>query len=357
MAQTKRNVFITGASGLIGSKLVEKYLEKTNASLFLLVHAQSPAVKTDKRVVLFKGDITKANLGLSNDRYKFLVENVTDIIHCAAETKFSSTLKNARETNLLGTKNVIQLAERASSLKQVAVLSTVYVAGKMVGTIRAGRILNKKGFVNAYEQSKYEMEQFIYKKMRKLPIVIYRLSTVIGDSRTGKVEQSGGIHKAIRLFYNGLIPMVPGKERSLIDLISSNYAAAAIFYLFNKAFDASRVYHISAGKNALTLKEFLASTSKLFVRSDVHWARNSFSVPPIVSSGTFTLLKETVRSTDDRFLKQIIRAIDYFIPQLSYSKVFEPSIVPTVKSENIKDYFPKIIHFCVEEWKSKKYRD
>ena len=107
----------------------------------------------------------------------------------------------------------------ARRLERIACFSTVYVAGRTTGCFAEHDIGGADGFVNSYEQSKAEMEVVVRDAMRELPIAIYRLSTIIGDSRTGDVTGFNAIHHALRLLYQGLAPMVPGQESSLVDLI------------------------------------------------------------------------------------------------------------------------------------------
>jgi thioester reductase-like protein len=63
------------------------------------------------------------------------------------------------------------------------------------------------------------MEGPVRDAMEELPLSLVRLSTVVGDSTTGRVSGLNTIHHAIRL-YNGLAPMIPGDPSEPADIVS-----------------------------------------------------------------------------------------------------------------------------------------
>src|SRR5262249_45280991 len=145
---------------------------------------------------------------------------VTTIIHGAAETSFSSELEAAREVNVAGTANLLRLAAGCPRLRALCHLGTGYVAGQRTGGIRRNPLADNCGFVNAYEQSKWEAEQLLQSHTNRFPISIIRLSTIFGDSQDGVVTKLGAIHHALRFFFHSLAPFVPGTAESPVDLIS-----------------------------------------------------------------------------------------------------------------------------------------
>jgi thioester reductase-like protein len=46
----------------------------------------------------------------------------------------------------------------------------------MTGRIPEAPLDNHNGFVNTYQQSKYEAEQLVFEAMSEIPTVIYRLA-------------------------------------------------------------------------------------------------------------------------------------------------------------------------------------
>lgn len=62
------------------------------------------------------GDISKEKLGLSEEDYKMLCENVNIVVHCAATLDFESDLKTAIVINLMGTVQIVELSMKIKNL-------------------------------------------------------------------------------------------------------------------------------------------------------------------------------------------------------------------------------------------------
>jgi nucleoside-diphosphate-sugar epimerase len=351
----RSTVLITGASGWLGGAVAQRFLREPVHAI-ALVHAQLPR----GRMQCVRGDITRRRLGLAAGEYRALASRVTDVLHCAANTEFAVSREIAEKTNLAGTQNVIAFAQECRQLRKIGVLSTVYVAGRRRGEILESELEHRAGFVNAYEASKYRMEQFLRICMDRLPIAVYRLSTILGDARTGRVEGFNALHRALRLYHNGLVPMVPGERSSLVDLISSDYASQAIFHLFRFQFRPGETYHIVAGeKNCPRLSDFLETTADLFARFDNRWRARAVSIPPVAPLETFQLLEESIEKTGNRVLQQIVRGMRVFVPQLCYPKRFDDSNTRKgltgsgIRPRPLEEYYPKIIRHCLKaQWGS-----
>jgi hypothetical protein len=191
--------------------------------------------------------------------------------------------------------------------------------------------------------------------MRDLPIVVYRMSTVMGDAASGRVDQFDALHRALRLYYHALVPMVPGVDHSVIDLISVNYAAACIAYLFSRRFQAGRTYHIASPEgDRISLKRFLEITAEIFARHSARWRSGVLAPPPIVPLRTFRLLEKTVRIAGNAILQQVVHSTGLFLPQLSFPKEFDRRNLnrdlqgSRIAPEPLLDYYPAIVRECVE---------
>lgn len=315
------SIFITGASGLLGGLLLRRY-ERQNVRLHALRHQRDVSAGTHTDAV--PGDITAPLLGLSPSAYDELAGEVTAILHCAAETNFNRPLAESRRVNVEGARNILRFAQHCRRLERVAVVSTAYVAGKRIGPVRETELQHRRGFVNSYERSKYEMECLLRSAMRTVPISVYRLSTIIGHSSTGRVVQFNAFHQALRLYARGLLPLVPGEPDALVDLISSDYAAAAAFHLFEHAFEAGAAYHIVAGdSSSVRLADLLSIAERAFEERNGDWRRRAVSPAPLVSLETFRLFSEATSRTDNPFLTDILRSMNTFAPQLCYPKSFD----------------------------------
>jgi thioester reductase-like protein len=101
-------VFVTGATGLVGGALV-KLLTRSSPRRFVLLSRRTDKLKEFSQVAGFsvlRGDITCPYFGLDNQTYTALAEQITEIIHCAADTRFGVALQYAREVNTAGPKRL-----------------------------------------------------------------------------------------------------------------------------------------------------------------------------------------------------------------------------------------------------------
>lgn len=68
------------------------------------------------------------------------------------------------------------------------------------------------GFVNGYEASKWQAEQFVQGAGGS--VVILRLATVAGSQSDGSLRRVGAFHNVLRWVYRGLLPLIPGDSAS-----------------------------------------------------------------------------------------------------------------------------------------------
>jgi hypothetical protein len=165
------------------------------------------------------------------------------------------------------------------------------------------------------------------------------------------------IHHALRLYYNSLAPMIPGKQDSLVDLIAVDYAAEAVEHFAVEEFLAGRTFHICGGENALTLARLLELTREAFLRYRPSWRKRAIEMPAIVDLPTFELFARSVEEVGDNILQSSVAIIKQFVPQLVYSKIF--SDIECARSLQAKgllkpsvlEFYPQVVRWLVEsDW-------
>jgi nucleoside-diphosphate-sugar epimerase len=210
------------------------------------------------------------------------------------------------------------------------------------------------GFVNSYEQSKAEMEELVRDAMRDLPLILVRLSTVAGDSATGRVSRFNTIHHPNRLLYNGLAPMIPGDPADPVDMVSSDFVAAAILHLVEYA-PTPGVFHLAAGReSSSTLEELIGETVNALSRFRPEWRKRAVEKPVIVDLETYELFVRSVEETGNAVLKGATRAIRTFAYQLAHSKVFATDRAEAILAGSgisprpSLDFYPRVVKYCLE---------
>ncbi len=270
----KNEILITGSTGNIGGEMVLQLLRDFPQSrLYLLVRAVncsearerlekhleilSPDFKLQDypgRIQILCGDITEKNLGLNTWDFLWLASRVTHIIHSAATTKFQVALDYARKVNYHGTKNMLELAIRASNWNRhphFAYISTAYVCGERQGRISENDFEAPKSFSNFYEQSKWEAECEVRRHAANFPVSIFRPSIVVGNSESGRISSFNVLYTPIKYILKGMIRTLPCTPGIPIDIVPLDYVAGAVLNIIFKSENSSgKVFHITAGKNA-----------------------------------------------------------------------------------------------------------
>jgi long-chain acyl-CoA synthetase len=309
-------------------------LEISDAALTLLVRgndaALSPGEYLDRymsaapasfadRIALVRGDVTEPGLGMAEADSRRLLGQVDAVLHAAAITRFDEDLAVARATNVDGTTELLQWSRRCSHLDRIAVLSTAYVAGRRTGLIRETDRVHDAGFVNSYEASKYDAEAVVEEAQRVLPISIYRISTILGDSSSGRVDRFTAPHFALRLLWLGLVPMVPGSPDFPVELISSDHAARVVADLFLSRFVPGQRFHVVAGpERCWPLQRVVDTAREAFAELSPDWRRRMYPSPALVDADTYRLFTESVRDTGNVLFQQVLGQLHSFSEQLLY---------------------------------------
>lgn len=277
----KKTIFITGATGLLGSYLLKILLEN-NYKIYVLTRAknnQSPQerivdvlkfwqVKYNKKdysnLIIIEGDITLPNFGIkSKDTIKLIRSEIEIIIHSAALTTFRAPLSIIRNINITGTKNVLDFAFSCKKLEKMNHISTVYVVGnKSIPNFSEDMLELGQGFNNTYEQTKYEAEILVKDYIKKgLFISIFRPSIIMGDSIDGKTNNFHLAYEPLHYFYRKIYREYPINLATAMNLINVDSVAKAIFLLLKH--EHPETYHI-VSPNSINQDFFQKLSSRYF---------------------------------------------------------------------------------------------
>ena len=288
-------IFLTGATGLLGGEILKSVLaSEPHARVIVLVRGD-PAryanlidgplrAEFASRVEPVWGDLEKPGLGLDGCVRAAITERMTHVIHSAASIDFAMPYAAAHAVNYDGTARVYDLAREARHLQAFAHVSTAYVAGRRTGIVTEDELEHDAGFVNAYEHTKYESEQFLRARMGELPIAVYRTVTMIGNSHDGIVRQFNYLHHSLRFLYHGLVPVIPADPSMHVDLIPADWAGDAVRFLTLHKFRQGATYHLCSGpQNSFSIHEFIDVTCRALamspILSGVTFRRHRFSRP------------------------------------------------------------------------------
>jgi thioester reductase-like protein len=357
-------LLVTGSTGMAGREITRRLLLDTDCQLTLLMHEQGrnlsrerllrelfrlePTPPMIRRLRLVRGDVTHNRLRIPNDSYRRLAAGINGIIHAAAATRFDLSLIEARRLNVIATRNVLQFAKECRSLRQLAFLSTAFVSGRRQGRILESERLHAAGFVNTYEQSKYEAEALV--ESSQLPYAIYRLSTLVGDSQTGYTSRFTTPHHALRIMYLGLASLVPGLADYSVDLIPTDWAGATVVNLFLNRFQARQVVHLVAGvARSYSLAQVIDESYDRLGQLDPGWRARHYPKPAISNQAAFQLLLRSAEQARDPMMIAVLGTLTYFTEQFSYPKEFDATNLDGADpAPDIRDYYDRVVAYCLK---------
>lgn len=196
---TKGNVLLTGATGFLGTYILQELLVNTQVTVFCLVRTKPDKdalqrilesrrkfgmndLLTEDRVITIRGDIGLENFGLSEDEYSSLSFDIDWIIHAAAHVNLILPYSGLYSSNVLGTYNIINFAI-TNKLKSLNYISTDAVFPSGLKDIRedTDMSLYPSELRTGYSQTKWVAEQLVVKASEYgLPTVILRCGNISG---------------------------------------------------------------------------------------------------------------------------------------------------------------------------------
>lgn len=317
-------IFLTGATGFLGGKLLSNLLQSTDHTLYVLVRDFERAEQAIRklpdgaaaRIRLFKGDITQENCGLSQADLEELQGNIDIVYHLAALVKFDEELRDELFLiNYEGTKHVLELAKKIG-ISKFFYISTAYTIGKHDYGVEKLYPIEAEGH-NPYEESKVKSEHLAFSYANDFDVSIFRPSIIVGDSNTGEADSEFtlyGFMRALDVFKrrvertsesSNIVYRVMGSKEATSNFVPVNYVADILAIAESKA-EPDTIYHIT-NPNPTTNYEILTLIKNAL----------DFNQLEIIENGQRTML----RSEE----KRLNEMIDVFNVYLSRSFDFDDS--------------------------------
>ncbi len=171
------NVFITGGTGFIGSRLALKCLERGD-TVKVLGQDNNQAEAENKNLLEAQGAKVVLASVVNKDRMIRELQGIDLVFHLAA-AQHEANVPDQRfwDVNVTGTKNVLE-ASVLAGVKRFVHGSTIGVYGETLeGTIDERSTLKPS---NIYGETKLEGEKVVLSHQDKLPVVIIRISETYG---------------------------------------------------------------------------------------------------------------------------------------------------------------------------------
>ncbi|MDR2559125.1 MAG: SDR family oxidoreductase [Oscillospiraceae bacterium] len=257
--QSLGDVLITGATGWLGSHILDEFLSNEKGLAYCLIRGTDlqtsrkklnnaldyyfgDKYKTCDRIVVICGDITE----------KVILDKPIDtIIHSAANVKHYGTYEQFYKINVIGTKNMIALAKEKNA--KLIHISTVSVSGSSfeqpdlpVTDYDESKLFIGQSLENVYSRSKFESEiEVLQAKLTGLEAAIIRVGNLTNrhtDMKFQRNYQENATLTRLKAFID--LKQFPREIENIeLNFSPANCTARAIITLANHYNENHSIYH------------------------------------------------------------------------------------------------------------------
>lgn len=266
----KQNILITGATGFLGSHILANILDNPNAyqKIYCIIRSKNGMTPMDRllrkmnfyfgekyhdkilsKISIIDSDISSDNFNMS----PLYVDKIDSVIHCAANVKHYGYYEQFHNTNIIGTKNIIQLCKKFNC--KLHYISTMSVSGNYLITQTVDNnitfdeqtfYINQQFDQNVYAKSKLLAEKLIIDEISSgLSACIYRVGDLTGRYSDGKFQENIN-ENAIYLRLKSILSIsaIPDSiATNLLEFTPVDYAAMAICKIVLSGC-SNRIFHI-----------------------------------------------------------------------------------------------------------------
>ncbi|HET8937439.1 MAG TPA: SDR family oxidoreductase [Polyangiales bacterium] len=359
------SIFITGATGYLGSYVVSDLLRNHKDRLALLVRAQHPLQArerlwrslqlhmdfaefrshVDERVDIYLGDITERQLGLNAAGYQRLSEQTQSIIHIAASLNRKSA-KACFNVNLRGSLEVLKLAQKAQAshgLRRFSDVSTVAVSG-----VRRSEVVYEDSAIDwsrsdydPYARTKKFAEHMLHELLPDVSKLVFRPSIVLGDSRIAATTQFDMVRAFVML---ARLPVLPFDPKWHLDIVPADYVGKAIATLHQRPETEHGVYHLSSGTRSLRYSEIVRSLR-------LHGKSMHHIFAPSLNKSFERLVSAAAETPAKLGVSRAAALLKVFLPYLCFDTVFDNTRVVKALGEApapFDSYASRLLDFAVD---------
>jgi CDP-glucose 4,6-dehydratase len=249
-----RNVFVTGATGLLGSWLVEELIHR-GASVICLVRDRVPASRLVRTGLLERSNIVHGEL----EDYAVLLRalneyEIDSVFHLGAQTIVETASRSPLSTfeaNIAGTWNLLEACRSCPKLIQRAVVASsdkAYGGHEDLPYTEATALEGR--FPYDVSKSCADLISFSYFHTYKVPLAITRCGNLFGG---GDLNFNRLIPGTIRSALRGEAPIIRSDGKFIRDYFYVRDAVNAYLQLAEKLPDAHLILKL-CGKSSLAPK-------------------------------------------------------------------------------------------------------
>jgi nucleoside-diphosphate-sugar epimerase len=297
-------IFITGASGLVGSQLAYDLLKKgrkvralkrKNTSLDVFKKHFTGEPHLLNGLEWFEGDV------LDVFSIEEALEGITDVYHCAAKISFDPADYHAMmEVNIRGTANVVNCCLE-KGIRKLCHVSSVAAIGRSreAETITEDSLWQTSRHNSNYSVSKYGAEREVWRGIAEgLDAVIVNPTVVmgLGNWEEGSSSMIKKVYEGLRFYTRGVNGFVDAGDvsKAMIWLMES-YVKNERFILNAESISYHNFFTMAAG---FLNKEPPSRFAGPFL-SSIAWRAEK--IKSLVTGGKPLITRETARTANNRY--------------------------------------------------------
>ncbi|CAI8732766.1 Acyltransferase domain-containing protein [Bacillus sp. IT-79MI2] len=271
-------VLLTGGTGFLGAHVLYELLEQTRAHIYCLVRPSGNLSVLERfhskmefyfgegmrdrlkgRVTVINSDLNKEDLGISAGNLQMIKEQINMIIHCAADVRHYGNEEHFENTNVGGTRRLLELAKVIPSV-HFHYVSTISIVGWSSQDPNE-YVLQEKDFDrgqildNVYTRSKFNAEKLVREASKDgISASVYRVGNLVAHSKSGQFQENMETDAFYRILKGiillGAAPQSPGD----LDLTPIDYCSKALVKLSTHRESIGQTYHL-CNPNCLSIEE------------------------------------------------------------------------------------------------------
>ena len=327
------NVLLIGATGYLGSHLIYSFLKNSDGDIYCLIRQKDNMIPSERlkntftyyfgdnnyqkykhRIHVLEGDISKSNIGLSDENLEVIKNNVTTVINSGAIVKHFGQRELFEKINVDGTYNVVQICKIFK--KRLIHVSTISISGngeKEETVIETPENVNdkivfserdlyvKQRLNNVYTITKFEAERIVLEAILDgLDAQIVRIGNITNRYSDGMFQRNveeNAFAKRLQSFINmGAFPDYSLKHE--IELTPVDLCADAILKIASYT-SPCNVFHIYDTK-LLPIKLLIDTLNE-----------KGFKLLPVSNDEMCNIINELLKDDDKKgILSGIIHDLD-----------------------------------------------
>jgi nucleoside-diphosphate-sugar epimerase len=343
MIETSGNIFVTGATGFLGSHFALEWLRTQSGHVFALVRGSRTLTGASRLAAALEvaqlangtahpvsaesitpidGDVTHPLAGVAPENVvQMRKASVETFWHFASDLRYEDSNREAMwRTNVFGVRHALDLAV-AVGVKRFVYVSTAYVCGRQSGLIEETLVPPYREFSNSYEASKAEAERLLAKECERLGLLltIFRPSIVIGPSTTRcSYGSEAGLFALmhtlmwIRTSQSGRTAnlRIPALADAELNFIPVDCVVSDMLFLAKSGFGNGRIYHLTSTSWVSVALCWKAISEAIDMHNVVLMPRDSFEPNPAE--------------------RLVARRIGFFLSYIGIDRRFIRSLSPTM---------------------------